>query len=627
MVVADARSWRSGGVWLVLLCVAVYVPGLFNLPPVDRDESRFAQASRQMFEAAALPREKLDPAMHGGGWAVPMVQGVERLNKPPLIYWVQVCSGWVFTAGDPLRDAVWMYRVPSALAAVFSVLGTWRIGCRMFDPRAAWIGAAMLAMCPMVAWDAHQARADQLLLATVVAAQGCLWVVWKRTDGGRALRGGTAGKSGTMGWAVLFWVSIAAGVMAKGPITPLIAGLTVAMLGVVTGRWRWVRALRVELGLPLAVLMIAPWVMAVADHKGGLGAYATIVWNETIGRSTTPKEGHWGPPGYHTVLLPILLWPGSLMLAPALWLAVKRGWPRKRARAGAVTGMSRARRPDETVDLEVVEASTPRWWQRREGRGAELFLLAWILPAWVVFEAIGTKLPHYPMPLYPAVALLCGRALLVAEEGGVWWLGRKWAVRALNGWVVLGIGLCVALLAVSFFAFWETALGSGTAPFGAVFAFGAAAMIGWAWMRMRAGTFVGAWRWAAGACVVLLLGLNQFVLPPVLGFSERLTAELERHGGDVGRGERPVALVGYHEDSMLFLTRGKAQRVGGDREHLEAVKAWMEANQNGLVVVPAEWWDKAWVWKSAGDRSETIRAGFNIAKGRIEKLVILERER
>src|SRR6185503_4650826 len=70
-----ARSWRWGGAGLVLLCLAVYLPGLFSIPPVDRDESRFAMASWQMYTS--------------GDWVVPRIQERARLNKPPLIYWLQ----------------------------------------------------------------------------------------------------------------------------------------------------------------------------------------------------------------------------------------------------------------------------------------------------------------------------------------------------------------------------------------------------------------------------------------------------------------------------------------------------------------------------------------------------------
>src|ERR1700674_4565569 len=49
------------------------------------------------------------------------------------------------------------------------------------------------------------------------------------------------------------------------------------------------------------------------------------------------------------------------------------------------------------------------WRQRREP--ATKFLLAWLVPAWIVFELVPTKLPHYVLPLYPAIAILIARAI------------------------------------------------------------------------------------------------------------------------------------------------------------------------------------------------------------------------
>src|SRR5437764_11045565 len=83
---------------LLALCLTVYLPGFFSIPPVDRDESRFAQASRQMFESVALPLSQRT-SFHDGGLIIPKIQDRPRLNKPPLIYWLQSASAAVFTAG------------------------------------------------------------------------------------------------------------------------------------------------------------------------------------------------------------------------------------------------------------------------------------------------------------------------------------------------------------------------------------------------------------------------------------------------------------------------------------------------------------------------------------------------
>ena len=261
---AAARS-ALGGAALLVLCLSVYLPGLFVIPAVDRDEARFAQASRQMFESVALPPAQRT-GRHAGGLVVPMLQDKPRLNKPPLIYWLQSSAAAIFTAGDPAHDAIWMYRVPSALAAMLNVLLTWRLGLRMFDPRAAWLGAALLAICPMIVWDAHQARADQVLLTTCVAAQLALWRLWR--DGP------------SLGWAGGFWLAIAAGIMTKGPIAPMVSGLTALSLCLATGRWDWLLRLRPILGTAVVGAAVGPWILAVAQQQGGLTKYLVLVYEE-----------------------------------------------------------------------------------------------------------------------------------------------------------------------------------------------------------------------------------------------------------------------------------------------------------------------------------------------------------
>src|SRR5262245_34300071 len=115
-------SWRWAGSWpggllLVVLCLAVYLPGFAALSCVDRDEARIAQARRQLAES--------------GDYVVPRVQGRVRLNKPPLIYWLQSTAARALTRGETWRDAIWMYRVPSLLAAIVAALATWRMGLSM----------------------------------------------------------------------------------------------------------------------------------------------------------------------------------------------------------------------------------------------------------------------------------------------------------------------------------------------------------------------------------------------------------------------------------------------------------------------------------------------------------------
>ena len=62
----NAKSWR-GGLALVFICLAVYLPGFVTIPTIDRDEARFAQASRQMSAS-----DKTED------WVIPKIQGLSQ---------------------------------------------------------------------------------------------------------------------------------------------------------------------------------------------------------------------------------------------------------------------------------------------------------------------------------------------------------------------------------------------------------------------------------------------------------------------------------------------------------------------------------------------------------------------
>jgi 4-amino-4-deoxy-L-arabinose transferase-like glycosyltransferase len=578
-------STLLGGAALVALCLVVYLPGFFSIPPVDRDESRFAQASRQMFESAALAQGDRDlrpftveggqprAGFHSGGLVIPMLQDRPRLNKPPLIYWLQAASAAIFTRGNPFRDEIWMYRVPSLLAAIAAVLMTWRLGASVFDARAGWLGAVLLAVCPVVVWEAHQARADMVLLAWTVMAMWGLWEV-ASADKKRGSRAEERGRSRPLTWALVFWIGIAGGVMTKGPITPMVATLAAVAYSVLAKRWRWLLALHAEFGVPLVILSVAPWVWGVAQHVG-FDKYRAIVVDEVLGRSVAGKEGHWAPPGYHLVLFPVLFWPGSLMTAAGLGLA----WRAARAPRPTVAAADVVQ-PDGTPALE-----------ENTGHFAEAyrFCLAWIVPAWIVFELVSTKLPHYTLPLYSALAVLSARALFVAQAGLL--PSTRSRTRRIGAlvWQTIGWAGVVCLLA------WPAVLVAGwiayrelpriTDIISAVIALLAAAIAAVSMRRtsdsLRTDHFLRAQLFGVVASVAVLFGFLSVAAPHVVpGFaSVGLAAAIRERASGTGR---PIASV-YHEDSLIFHLRGRVERIeAGD------ALAWIEQHPDGIVVVPLD---------------------------------------
>src|SRR5438874_7211723 len=187
------RVWLSG--WrpyalLAALCFALYLPGIAAIPPLDRDEARFAQASRQMLETGDFLRIRF--------------QDEARNKKPAGIYWLQAASVAAFST--PESNAIWPYRLPSVAGGLIAVLLIFAIGSALFarnaerpPPRAvAFMAAVLLAGALGIVAEAHIAKTDAALLAAVVAGQGALGLIYVRARTGR---------SAMPSLAIMFWVA------------------------------------------------------------------------------------------------------------------------------------------------------------------------------------------------------------------------------------------------------------------------------------------------------------------------------------------------------------------------------------------------------------------------------------
>src|SRR5579875_3239174 len=463
---------------VALLCLLLYAPGLVAIPTLDRDEARFAQATRQMLETGDFLRIRF--------------QNRARDKKPAGIYWLQAAAVGLFST--PASSAIWPYRLPSALGAAAAALATLGLGRALFadDRRAGLFAAVLMASALDLVAEAHIAKTDAALLAAAVAGQGLLGVVYMRARAGHPV-----------GWplSVGFWIAEAAGILLKGPVAPLIALATAASLAIADRDGRWLARLRPLAGIGVVALLVLPWLVAI--ERATDGRFLT----QSLGHDLLPKllggqQGHGAPPGTYLVLAPVTFWPGSLLIASALaW-----GWRHARA-------------------------------------PAERFLLAWLVPAWLVFELVPTKLPHYVLPLYPALALLAGRALSQGlADAGI----ADRLVRAAWALATCGLAALLILLPVQF--------GRGISPAGII---GAAAVmvIAAAALRRRPPVMTAALLAALAVAFVIpaaaiLPGLDR------LWLSRAAAALVARHPPPPGR---PVVAIGYSEPSLVFLLGTKTR--------------------------------------------------------------------
>ena len=525
-----SEGWRPY-LFLTLFSALVCLPGWLVMPPLDRDEARFAQATKQMVDS--------------GDYLAIYFQNTPRNKKPVGIHWLQVPFAAAFD--DPEAPRIWPYRIPSMLGAWAAVLACFALGARLFGRRAGLLAAMLLAASPSLIAEAQQAKTDAVLLATVVLAMAAL----------ARLRDAAAAGEPTFRPACGFWAALGASVLIKGPIGPFVVLIALPGLALCTRDRRWIRHMRWVAGPLLAAAVAAPWFLAVALLTD-TGFVRQAVSEDLVSKILSEQESHGAPPGTYLALAVATLWPASLFAVPALIAAV-----------------------------------------RRRGEPAILFCLAWLLPGWLVFEAVPTKLPHYTLPFYPALCLLAGAAvagiLPVARRG---W---RWTAAAFSP-----VPIAVAvMLPLAGGPAWSGAVAAGLIAAGGLLLTVAA----WKGPAPRA-ALVGA---VSGA---LALGwILQFHLPRIDGlWVSRELAEVLPPG-------RPVAAVGFHEPSLVFLVGTGTLLASG-----EAVAGFLHATPNGVAVVEGR--SRAGFDAALGDlpvREIARISGFNYAKGKSVELVALER--
>lgn len=469
----------------VLLCLAViaFAPGLSGVPPLDRDEPRFTQASKQMLET--------------GHYVDIRFQDTTRYKKPIGIYWLQVAA--VKLTGHGADAPLWVYRLPSFLGGILAVLLTYWAARAFTGPPAAFLAGLFVVAAIILGVESHLGKTDASLLWTVVLAQGALARIWLYGDGQRR-----------WGLAFCFWTALALGVLIKGPITPMVAGFTVLGLFVIDRKVGWFKSAVPLWGFIWFLVLVIPWFVAIAKVTHG-AFFDEAVGHDLLGKITKGQESHGAPPGVHVLFMLLVFWPlpGFFLLA------------------------------------------VPDIWKNRASNLVK-FCACWFIPAWIVFEMTGTKLPHYTMPLLPALAI-CAAVTLWANMEKPKHRALRWA-----GAVLLGLPAIILPVATIVFP-----IHLGVAPSipGVIICVIAAALALFAAKRLVTRKEIDAIPFAIGGAIVMTFGFWGFVGPALspIWVSSRLSASVL----DVASCPAPAVFsAGFNEPSFIFLN-GTHTQIGG----------------------------------------------------------------
>lgn len=478
-------------------------------------------------------------------------QDEPRYKKPVGIYWLQ--SAAVLALGKD--SALWAYRLPSLIGAVVAVLLVGVTGVPLFGRREALLAAAVFAGGLVIGGEARIAKTDAANLATILAAQAVL----ARLYLGRTVRAGAV---------LVFWLAIALGLLIKGPIGPMVPALTALTLCLFDRRAQWLRPLWAPLPILVSLFVVVPWYVAITLRSDG------VFWLGSVGADLLPKiasgqEGKGAPPGSYLVALWFTFWPA----APLLLLSLPAIW---RARHEAATR----------------------------------FCLAWAVPVWLVYEAIPTKLIHYTLPAFPALALLAVGHL----ASGLASAGRP--LRAAAGLAAFA-GLAPSLFIAIHAARTASLPAVAIALAGFVAALVAIGLALWSWRQSRPLRLAA---FAALAGAVLNAGLiSALALMPALWPTEAAVAVAERITAEQGCDRPLLTGWGYQEPSLVW-------RGGQDTRLFPATAPEAEVLRPGACAVTIRLRDGSVILPSLGNlcRLAGTVSGFAIGAGRQVTLDILD---
>ena len=337
--------------WLLLIgfCVFLFFYGLGQFGLIGADEPRYAQVAREMLER----HDWITPTLGGRAW----------LEKPPLYYWQAMAAYRLFGVRD------WAARLPSAVDASLVVLGVY-LFLRKLRPGLHVDGALMTASVAGIVGFAHSASTD-MPLAAVFSLAMLAWYAWWETSRKKYLGA--------------FYFFLGLGVLAKGPVAPVLAGVVIVLFAAAAKNARIVlRTLWIP-GVLLFFLVALPWYIAVQLRQPEF--FRVFILEHNLARFGSNLYHHEQPFWYYLPVALLALIPWSVFVVASFY-EVGRAWWAER------TGLFES------------------------GDALNFFLLLWLVVPILFFSLSHSKLPGYILPAIPAGPLLVAEYIRRHVEDG-----------------------------------------------------------------------------------------------------------------------------------------------------------------------------------------------------------------
>ena len=339
---------------IFLGALLLHVAGTWIIPLVDRDEPRFAEASREM-------RERSD-------YVIPYFNDKYRFDKPPFIYWTQIASYSVFGENE------FSARFPSAVAAALTAALLYAWGRRLGGERTGWWAAIIFTVCLQVFIHAKAAVADMWLVFFVTAAY---WAGYELLADSLGRDGASVNERHFKYWRVAFYVALGLGFLAKGPLAwlPLLTVISTKLFvrgNSLTRRFWFVT------GMLGALVIVSTWGIPSLIFTNG-EFFKVGIGRHVVDRSFNVMEGH-GANSWNTYFATMPFYFFMVFISFFPW----------------------------SIKLPGL---TKHLWRKRDA--TDNYLVSGILIVFIIMSLVKTKLPHYTLPAFPLLALLLARHLFV----------------------------------------------------------------------------------------------------------------------------------------------------------------------------------------------------------------------
>ena len=339
---------------IFLSALLLHVAGTWIIPLVDRDEPRFAEASREM-------RERSD-------YVIPYFNDKYRFDKPPFIYWTQIASYSVFGENE------FSARFPSAVAAALTAALLYAWGRRLGGERTGWWAAIIFTVCLQVFIHAKAAVADMWLVFFVTAAY---WAGYELLADSLGRDGASVNERHFKYWRVAFYVALGLGFLAKGPLAwlPLLTVISTKLFvrgNSLTRRFWFVT------GMLGALVIVSTWGIPSLIFTNG-EFFKVGIGRHVVDRSFNVMEGH-GANSWNTYFATMPFYFFMVFISFFPW----------------------------SIKLPGL---TKHLWRKRDA--TDNYLVSGILIVFIIMSLVKTKLPHYTLPAFPLLALLLARHLFV----------------------------------------------------------------------------------------------------------------------------------------------------------------------------------------------------------------------